>query len=69
VSDRVYRPAWTPERALALLRDESHAYDPQVVAALERAVQPSPAGPGWVADLSARAAEAARNSGPRPAAA
>jgi putative nucleotidyltransferase with HDIG domain len=28
VSDRVYRPAWTPERALALLHDEAHAYDP-----------------------------------------
>jgi putative nucleotidyltransferase with HDIG domain len=69
VSDRVYRPAWTPERALALLREEAHAYDAGVVAALERAVKPSAAGPGWVADLSARAAEAARNAGPRPAAA
>jgi putative nucleotidyltransferase with HDIG domain len=69
VSDRVYRPAWTPERALALLHEEAHAYDPAVVAALERAVAPehAVAGPGWVADLSARAAEAARGTGARPA--
>jgi putative nucleotidyltransferase with HDIG domain len=63
VSDRVYRPAWTPERALALLHEESHAYDPVVVAALERAVAPGE--PGWVADLAARATEPARR--PRPA--
>ncbi|WP_051323963.1 HD-GYP domain-containing protein [Candidatus Solirubrobacter pratensis] len=71
VSDRVYRPAWTPERALALLHQESHAYDPGVVAALQRAVAPErgSAEPGWVADLSARAADAARGAGPRPAAA
>ena len=35
VSDRVYRSAWTPERALALLRDETQ-FDPACVAALER---------------------------------
>jgi HD-GYP domain-containing protein (c-di-GMP phosphodiesterase class II) len=36
VSKRVYRDAWTPERALALLRDESgSAFDPACVAALE----------------------------------
>jgi HD-GYP domain-containing protein (c-di-GMP phosphodiesterase class II) len=69
VSDRVYRPAWTPERALALLHEESHAYDPAVVAARERAVTPTRGEnePGWVADLSARAADAARGTGARPA--
>jgi len=35
VSDRVYRAAWTCERALGLLRDE-RAFDQTVVAALER---------------------------------
>jgi putative nucleotidyltransferase with HDIG domain len=71
VSDRVYRAAWAPERALALLHEESHAYDPVVVAALERTVSPQRAGnePGWVADLSARAVEAARGAAPRPASA
>jgi HD-GYP domain-containing protein (c-di-GMP phosphodiesterase class II) len=69
VSDRVYRPAWTAERALALLHDEAHAYDPIVVAALERTVCPPQADneTGWVADLSARAADVARNAGSRPA--
>ena len=38
VSDRVYRAAWTPERALALLHEEDTAYDPAVVEALERVV-------------------------------
>jgi putative nucleotidyltransferase with HDIG domain len=51
VSDRVYRAAWRPERAFALLREESGAYDQTVVAALERVVEPS-----FVADLGARAA-------------
>ena len=36
VSDRVYRAAWTPERAFGLLEEESHAYDQTVVAALKR---------------------------------
>jgi putative nucleotidyltransferase with HDIG domain len=69
VSDRVYRPAWTPERALALLHDEAHAYDPIVVAALERTVCPrdSEQETGWVADLSTRAADVARSAGSRPA--
>ena len=39
ISPRVYRPAWTHERALQLLRDESGtAFDPRCVAALERVV-------------------------------
>jgi HD-GYP domain-containing protein (c-di-GMP phosphodiesterase class II) len=46
VSDRVYRAAWSPERAFALLEEESHAYDQIVVAALKQAVCP-----GFVADL------------------
>jgi putative nucleotidyltransferase with HDIG domain len=47
VSDRVYRAAWTPERAFALLRDEAHAYDRVVVEALCRVV----GCPAFVADL------------------
>jgi HD domain-containing protein len=47
VSDRVYRAAWSSERALALLRDEAQ-YDQSVVDALERVI----ALPGWVADLA-----------------
>jgi putative nucleotidyltransferase with HDIG domain len=67
VSDRVYRPAWTPERAFALLRAESHAYDPAVVEALARALgHPRPAvDPGFVADLAAPPAP--RTTPPRPA--
>jgi HD-GYP domain-containing protein (c-di-GMP phosphodiesterase class II) len=49
VSDRVYRAAWTPERALALLREEA-GYDAQVVAALERVLSHG-AEPRWVAGL------------------
>ena len=50
VSDRVYRSAWTPERAFGLLEEESAAYDQTVVAALKRVVG-CPA--AFVADLSA----------------
>jgi putative nucleotidyltransferase with HDIG domain len=46
VSDRVYRAAWSPDRAFALLEDEAHAYDQTVVAALKRVVAP------FVADVS-----------------
>jgi HD-GYP domain-containing protein (c-di-GMP phosphodiesterase class II) len=44
VSPRVYRSAWPRERALTLLRDESHtAFDARCVAALEQLVeQPVP---------------------------
>src|SRR6201999_1731796 len=59
VSDRVYRAAWTPERALGLLEEESHASDQTVVAALRRVVGTQPQ-TGWVADLGARATEVAR---------
>jgi putative nucleotidyltransferase with HDIG domain len=54
VSDRVYRAAWTPERALALLQEEAGTgYDPAVVDALERIVAPIDGSPSWVADLAA----------------
>jgi putative nucleotidyltransferase with HDIG domain len=54
VSDRVYRAAWTPERALALLQEEAGTgYDPSVVKALERIVTPTGDGPSWVAGLAA----------------
>ena len=60
VSDRVYRAAWTPERALALLQEESGTgYDPEVVRALERIVTPTDDAPSWVAGLASPA--------PRPA--
>ena len=43
VSPRVYRDAWPPERALALLRDETgSAFDGRCVAALERVLRASP---------------------------
>ncbi len=62
VSDRVYRAAWTPERAFGLLEEESDAYDQNVVAALKRTLVGASEqnAPAWVADLGARAAEAAR---------
>jgi putative nucleotidyltransferase with HDIG domain len=54
VSDRVYRAAWTPQRALALLHEESGTgFDPKVVEALERIVTPRAGAPSWVAGLAA----------------
>ncbi len=50
VSDRVYRAAWTPERAFGLLEDESHAYDQTVVATLKRCVGGEL--PAWIADVA-----------------
>jgi HD-GYP domain-containing protein (c-di-GMP phosphodiesterase class II) len=56
VSDRVYRPAWPSERALALLREETGtAFDANVVAALERVIGATDQAPGWVARLAAAA--------------
>lgn len=53
VSDRVYRSAWPAERALELLRrDSGAAFDPQVVAALERVVGTAEVAPTWVARLA-----------------
>jgi HD-GYP domain-containing protein (c-di-GMP phosphodiesterase class II) len=44
ISKRVYRPAWTHEDAMALLRRESGtAFDERCVAALERVVSGEPA--------------------------
>jgi putative nucleotidyltransferase with HDIG domain len=64
VSDRVYRPAWTMERAFQLLREESHAYDQDVVEALARALGCPNAAPepAWVADLAERRARPRPNS-------
>jgi putative nucleotidyltransferase with HDIG domain len=60
VSDRVYRSAWTPERALALLHAESGTgFDPKVVDALERVVTPRADTPSWVAGLAAPVGRAA----------
>jgi HD-GYP domain-containing protein (c-di-GMP phosphodiesterase class II) len=60
VSDRVYRAAWAPERALALLHEESGTgFDPKVVEALERVVTPSEDAPAWVAGLAAPVQRAA----------
>jgi len=55
VSHRVYRPAWTPEEALALLRAESGtAFDPVCAAALERVLGRDD--PGWIAGIAPEAA-------------
>jgi hypothetical protein len=66
VSDRVYRGAWTPERALGLLRDETQ-FDARCVAALERL---KPVAPPFVADVAAPPPEApqARGSAARTSA-
>src|ERR671932_895763 len=71
VSDRVYRAAWTSERALALLHEESGtAFDGAVVAALERVLSARAGAPAWVLGMAGGAAAAARaGTGGRPAAA
>ena len=63
VSDRVYRAAWTPERAFGLLEEESHAYDQTVVAALKRVVGTDAA---FVADFAPAAAPVPRVAPVRP---
>ena len=53
VSDRVYRPALSRERALGLLHEESGAaFDADCVAALERVLAHLQDEPGWVATLA-----------------
>jgi putative nucleotidyltransferase with HDIG domain len=53
VSDRVYRAAWTPERAFELLRDDTGtAFDERCVAALAKVVGLTEAAPEWVADVA-----------------
>src|SRR5919202_5211181 len=71
VSDRVYRAAWSPERALALLHEESGtAFDGAVVGALERVLAARAGAPAWVLGMAGGAAAAARaRTGGRPAAA
>jgi putative nucleotidyltransferase with HDIG domain len=60
VSHRVYRPAWSQERALGLLREESGtAFDPRCVAALERVLERTSDDPGWVATFADSASPAA----------
>ncbi len=50
VSDRVYRAAWTPERAFELLRgDAGTAFDERCVEALATVLGLAP---GWVADVA-----------------
>ena len=65
VSDRVYRPAWSRERALGLLHEESGAaFDPECVAALERVLGQDAHDPGWVAELAPEPAPP-RSAAPR----
>ena len=53
VSDRVYRAAWTPERAFELLRDDTGAaFDERCVAALAKVVGIAGPAPAWVADMA-----------------
>ena len=60
VSDRVYRPAWSRERALGLLHEESGtAFDPKSVAALERVLARTEDDPGWVTTFAPAAPPAA----------
>lgn len=55
VSDRVYRPAWSQDDALALLRDEAgSAYDERCVDALERVVSGAAAEPAAATGLTPR---------------
>ncbi len=61
VSHRVYRPAWTPERALGLLREETGAaFDADCVTALERVLARDGSDPGWVVELAPEPAPARR---------
>ena len=65
VSDRVYRAAWTPERAFELLRDDTgSAFDERCVEALARVVGlAAEAAPGWVADVATGPLRAPRMPG------
>jgi HD-GYP domain-containing protein (c-di-GMP phosphodiesterase class II) len=71
VSDRVYRAAWTPERAFELLRAETGtAFDERCVEALAGVVGLAAADePGWIADVARGAASAALPRANRPASA
>jgi HD-GYP domain-containing protein (c-di-GMP phosphodiesterase class II) len=64
VSDRVYRPAWTPDRAFELLRAEAGtAFDERCVEALAKVLDVKLPAPGWVADV-APGHRAGRHGGP-----
>jgi putative nucleotidyltransferase with HDIG domain len=53
VSNRVYRAAWTPERAFELLRgDTGSAFDERCVEALAKIVGFAEPSPEWVADVA-----------------
>jgi HD-GYP domain-containing protein (c-di-GMP phosphodiesterase class II) len=66
VSHRVYRPAWSQDRALGLLREESGtAFDASCVAALERVLARNADDPGWVATLAHVEAPVAPAPNPR----
>jgi HD-GYP domain-containing protein (c-di-GMP phosphodiesterase class II) len=68
VSDRVYRSAWPTDKALALLHEESGtAFDPDVVAALERVLGTAEAAPTWVARLAGAAPSPITPPARRPA--
>ena len=55
VSDRVYREAWTSERALALLREQAgSAFDPACVQSLAQVVAPAPVAAGAIAAVAPR---------------
>jgi putative nucleotidyltransferase with HDIG domain len=59
VSDRVYRGAWTPERAFELLREDAGAaFDARCVEALAKLIGLDT--PGWVADVGGRDIRTAR---------
>ena len=61
VSDRVYREAWTSERALALLRAQAgSAFDPACVQSLAQVVAPAPVADGAAAAVAPARAPAIR---------
>jgi hypothetical protein len=61
VSDRVYRAAWSRERALGLLHEETGAvFAPKCVAALERVLAAGAGDPGWTATLAPAASTPSR---------
>ena len=61
VSDRVYREAWTSERALALLREQAgSAFDPACVQSLAQVVAPAPVAAGAIAAVAPAGAPAIR---------
>jgi HD-GYP domain-containing protein (c-di-GMP phosphodiesterase class II) len=66
VSDRVYRAAWTPERAFELLRDDARsAFDERCVEALAKVVG-LPEAPSFVADVAPAAQRATGLRAPSP---